>query len=333
MKNILILGGTQFIGRYLVEKLIELDEYELTLFNRLRTKPELFPNLTRIKGDRETNDINQLTTEYWDVIIDLSCYYPESLANILSALDGKFNQYILVSTCSVYDNENNREVLKTEKATVKSCTSEQRVDRTDHSYGNRKAECERILLTSGVNSVIIRPSLVYGPYDHTDRFYYWLYQVKHSHKLLLPDNGQRCFSLTYVGDLVETILQSLKQPPQQKIYNVTTIPQASIAQIVECAQELLDKNQVFINASPSFLHQHKISQWGDMPLWIDGDYFTYSNQELIDDLKIELSSISSSIVATINYYKSIDWPSPAYGMTEKVRLGLIEKMLPNREND
>jgi 2'-hydroxyisoflavone reductase len=333
MKKILVLGGTQFIGRYLVEQLNEIDEYELTLFNRQRTKPELFPELNRIKGDRETDDINLLLGEYWDVIIDLSCYYPDSLTNILAVLEGKFNQYILISTCSVYDNENNLEILKTEEAAVKACSSEQRIDRTDHSYGNRKAECERILLASAVNSVLLRPSIVYGPYDHTDRFYYWLYQVKHSNKLLLPDNGERCFSLTYVADLIETILQSVKESVNQKLYNVTTIPQASIAEIVECAQELLDKNQETINASPSFLHQYKISQWGDMPLWIDGDFFTYTNQYLKAELGAEPTSLKNGIQNTIDYYESLNWPKPKYGMTEEIRSGLIDKLALSEENN
>ena len=77
--KILILGGTSFIGRNLVEQLIQQDQYQLTLFNRGQTNNHLFPNLNFIQGDRNTDDILQIGNQNWDYVIDVSCYFPDSL--------------------------------------------------------------------------------------------------------------------------------------------------------------------------------------------------------------------------------------------------------------
>ena len=69
--------------------------------------------------------------------------------------------------------------MRDETAPILNCTIDERTDRTPASYGNRKAECERILMNSTQDYIMLRPALVYGAYDHTDRFYYWLYQVQH----------------------------------------------------------------------------------------------------------------------------------------------------------
>ena len=76
MKSVLILGGTLFIGRCLVEKLVAEEDLEITLFNRGKTNPDLFPETQKIIGDRETSDIDQILERDWDFIIDISCYNP-----------------------------------------------------------------------------------------------------------------------------------------------------------------------------------------------------------------------------------------------------------------
>ena len=100
-------------------------------------------------------------------------------------------------------------------------------------YGGKKAECERILAKANIDYRILRPALVYGRFDHTDRFYYWLYQVKMNKTLLLPDNGNRLFSITYVDDLVESIVESLIIDSDSDIYNVISEPILSIEKIVK----------------------------------------------------------------------------------------------------
>lgn len=325
MKKILILGGTQFIGRTLVEQLQKLDTYDITLFNRQKTQSDLFPDVRKIKGDRETDDVRQIENEAWDYVIDVSCYYPDSLVNVLNSIKSKLKKYILVSTCSVYDDTDNHVDMRDETAPILNCTDDQRTDRTPASYGNRKAECERILMNFIEDYIMLRPALVYGAYDHTDRFYYWLYQVQHNQTLLLPDNGERVFSITYVNDLVNAIIASI-ETPFTGIYNMMTTPKTSIKQIVEHAEKLLNKSTNKINVTPDFLYRNNIKQWTDMPLWEDGDHFTYSTQKLKKDLNSKLTDFKKSIESTISYYNSLGWKVPKYGITEQVRQELMSKI-------
>ncbi|WP_430411597.1 NAD-dependent epimerase/dehydratase family protein [Kordia sp.] len=323
MKKILILGGTQFIGRTLVAQLLKLNKFDITLFNRQKTQADLFPTVKKIKGDRETNDIRKIEHENWDYIIDVSCYYPDSLSNVLDCIKGKLKKYILISTCSVYDDENDQTPMRTESGKILSCTKEQRVDRTNTSYGNRKAECEHILINSNQAYTIFRPSLVYGPYDHTDRFYYWLYQVKHTKTVLLPDFGEKLFSITYVVDLVHAIINTVESNISG-IYNVTTAVKTSIKEIVEYAEKWLHETVEKVNASPDFLYKNNVRQWADMPLWLDGDYFSYDNQQLKKDFNFELTNYEKSIKDTISYYDSLGWKKPIYGITEQRKQELID---------
>lgn len=323
MEKVLILGGTLFIGRNMVERLLEIDEYEITLFNRQKSQSNLFQELNQIKGDRETDDVQQIAEKDWDYVIDLSCYYPDSLSQVIKQLNGNLKKYILISTCSAYDPDYQL-ILRDEQAAILACNGQQRTDRTKNTYGHRKAECERILKDSGLNYIILRPSLVYGTYDPTDRLYYWLYQTKKKEQLIIPDKGERLFSVTYVHDLVNTICAAMSTTITNKVYNVITITQISIAQILQAAKEFLGTDFSLINASPDFLKDNNIAQWSDMPLWLDSDCYTYSNQSLKSDLKVALSSMKISLEDTIRYYATLNWPEPQFGMPETRRQELIE---------
>ncbi len=260
MKKLLILGGTNFIGRNLVEQLLKENIYEIFLFNRQLSNAKLFPTINKIKGDRETDEINQISNHQWDFVIDLSCYFPQDLEATIKNLKGQNLRYLLISSCSVYNSKNLKE-MKTENAEQLNCSTFEKTDRTDLSYGNRKAECERILKRSGHNYSILRPALVFGKYDSSDRFYYWLYQVKMKNQILIPENGLGNFSITYVEDLVSAIVNSLKQDTHSKTYNIITDPRSSIKKIVEEGNSIMSKKINPINASSSFLDANNIHEW------------------------------------------------------------------------
>lgn len=327
-ENVLVLGGTQFIGRNLVERLLENKHYEVTLFNRQQTGTELFPGVQKIKGDRETAAIEQLSGKTWDYVIDCSCFYPEALQAAIDALPREhLKKYIFISSCSTYDNEQHLTLKKNEDTPTLSCTAEEAIDRTDSTYGKRKAACERVLKNSGLPYTILRPALVYGPYDAKDRMYYWLYQAKMNDTLLLPDNGVRRFSITYVHDLVSSIVNALHRDDLEGVYNVVSQEATNIITLVAETCKQLSREVELVEASRSFLYREKVSQWVDMPLWIDGDHFTYSNQKMRQDLVEQPVSLSQSLETTLAYYTQLQWPVPRYGIPEKTRHSLLQKVL------
>ena len=325
-EKVLILGGTQFIGRNLVERLLDSDTYQLTLFNRQISNAAIFPQCRKIKGDRSTSDIEQVNDTDWDFVIDLSCYYPAQLESLIANLKSPPRQFIFVSTCSVYDNGVDQTILRNEDAAVHSCTPEEAIDRDDNTYGQRKAESERVLAKSGLNHVILRPSLVYGSHDYTDRFYYWLYQAKFNSPLLLPDGGERRFAITYVDDLVSAMVEALTSNKPYSIYTITSIPQVSIKAIVEQACSIFGTEPQIKSASPEFLHANGVKPWVNMPLWLDCEYFTYSNERIKSDFDFRFVDFEASVKESINHFDEIGWNEPTYGITEKERLSLIEKL-------
>ena len=329
MNKTLILGGTNFIGRNLVERLIHLDSIDLTLFNRGLTNPNLFPNVRKVTGDRNSSDIKLIFKEKWNYIIDLSCYYPDSLSNIVNSINQDLKRYIFISTCSVYDNKLDKTVLRKENSPILNCDEKECIDSSLATYGKRKAECERILQRSGITYSIFRPALVYGKYDNTDRFYYWLYQAKKCKNILIPNRGENLFSVTYVKDLIQVIMSVIQSNIISDVYNITTCPKLSISKITELASKILGTQPDFYSAGSEFLEQNNIAQWTDLPLWLDCDYFTYDKSKAIDNLGLEITDFETSLVETIEYYKQLDWPKPQFGITDEIKESLVAKLVAN----
>lgn len=325
MKKVLILGGSNFIGRHLVESLLDSDSYDITLYNRQKTNPELFPELKKVKGERQKMAISNLKGSDWDYVIDLSAYFPADLRDSLETL-GEVGRYVFISTCSVYDMEDTSNRLKQEDAPIVKCTKAQEVDTGVQSYGARKAQCERILGESAYDYIILRPALVYGPYDQSDRLYYWLYQLKHKIGLPLPENGERLFSTCYIGDLISAIISAMHSEQGREVYNVVSQPANSIQEILNQAQAVLGLKRDFIDAPAAFLKEEGLREWFDIPLWINGDHFTFSNQKLIDKLGIGISPLKEALASSIDYYEKKAWPRPSYGIKEERLAALMHKL-------
>jgi len=211
MKKLLILGGTAFVGRVVVEKLLR-KKYDVTLFNRGKTNSNLFPKVKRILGNRETDDIKQILDKDWDCVIDLSGFYPLTFNKLIDDLKGRVGRYIFVSTISVYDLDKYGDKYVSENIETLPCSDEQKEPKDMMiTYGNKKAECERILLSQdSFDKIIFRPSLIYGKYDYTDRFYYWLYKIMNQETILVPESTQSLSNYTYVDDFAKLIIEAIE---------------------------------------------------------------------------------------------------------------------------
>lgn len=323
--KVLVLGGTQFIGRTAVEYLQQHETLEVTLFNRGFSDPHLFPNLRTIFGDRErTADLKQVFQEKWDIVIDCSGYFPKSVRELVGGLNQDLTKYIYVSSCSVYDPKALNVELNDEEVTTYVCTKQEEYDTTIATYGNRKAACEHIVKSSGLPYMILRPALVFGPYDQTDRFYYWLYQLKNNEKVILPEGGLRRFSMTYVEDLASAVVSSTLNKGISGTYNAVSFPITSIKELVETASRLMGTKSKFVSTSNSFLHHQNVSEWVDIPLWLNSDQFSFSNYKLLENMNLVLTSFQKAISKTIAFYGNIGFHSPKAGMDNNRQQSLIQ---------
>ena len=182
--RILIIGGTRFVGRHLVDAALE-HGHEVTLFNRGRSNPGLFPQLETIIGDRE-KDVNKLAGRIWDAVIDVAGYVPRIVRLSAEVLSGNVVCYVFISSISVYDNF--RKIGMDESDPVGKLQDETTEEITEETYGPLKALCEQAVQDIyRERALIVRPGLVVGPHDPTDRFTYWPVGVARGGNVLAPE--------------------------------------------------------------------------------------------------------------------------------------------------
>lgn len=319
MKNLLILGGTQQIGRRVIERLKDTpNNWQITTFNRGQTAPELFPKINKIYGDRNTDTVKQLFQQDWDVVLDCSCYQALSLPNLLKGLEGRVGKYIFISTISVYDYDLNKGVdaVIKENYPLKKYTQEQLQATGFQYYGEKKVAAEHFLQNANLpNTIILRPHFIYGTYDWQGLDYYWIYRAKHFKKVLLPNSGKDKVTWTYIEDLVETILQLLEKEVPHQIYNLTTHDVITQLQYLDYLQKIIGNVFDYVLADSIFLKAQGVRSVTGVPMWSDGSHFVFSNERIKTDLGIEFRLFQQSIEETVAYYEAL-------GEWEEGRIGL-----------
>lgn len=263
--DLLILGGTAFLGRHLVEAAQARGD-KVTLFNRGRTNPGLYPDVERITGDR-TEDLSALDGRTWDAVVDTSGYVPRHVRASAEALSTRVGHYTFVSSISVYASTDApgtteaSEVGRLEDPTVEEVTGE--------TYGPLKALCdEAVLDVFGDRGLVIRPGLIVGPYDPTGRFTYWPDRIAEGGDVVVPDRPDMPVQVIHAGDLAEWTLR-LIDAGTGGVFNATgPWPPLRFDNVLEtCVQTTgADANLVYVDES--FLIDQGVAPWMELPLWL-----------------------------------------------------------------
>ena len=269
--RILIIGGTRFLGRHLVDAALERS-HDVTLFNRGKSNPDLFPRLETIIGDRE-KDVEKLgeAGRIWDAVIDTSGYFPRIVRLSAEVLAPRVARYVFISSISVY--ENFKKVGINESDPVGKIEDETVEEITGETYGPLKALCEQAVenIFGFERTLIIRPGLIVGPHDPTDRFTYWPVRVARGGDVLAPQKPEAAIQIIDVRDLAEWII-SLIQQNASGIYNATGPDyELTIGKLLEVSKQVSGSDANFRWASVDFLNQNKIEPWSDMPTWVPDD--------------------------------------------------------------
>ncbi len=328
MKKILIIGGTGFVGRMVSETLSKDSNYDLTLFNRGKRNPDIFPNVKHIQGDRLTDDIKKLDGLKFDCVIDFAGMYPTTIDNLLETFKGNIGRYIFISTCSVYDFETAGEFKGTigEDFPVFGCTDEQRDSKDLQFYGHNKAECERVILSKDwLDAIIFRPALICGRYDPTDRFYCWLYRAKMNDKILMPESADALTQNTFAPDFAQLIIKAINADSHRKIYNAVTHEAVSLFDVVKTCTRLVNTNPEIVVKSDEFFEENKLQHWMDIAMWLGKLDFVFDMQKAHEDFKPQFHSFEQSVKDTIPFYEERSWPVPKYGLSIEREKELINK--------
>jgi len=267
--RILIIGGTRFLGRHLVQSALARG-HEVTLFNRGKTNPDLFPQVETILGDRE-KVLDKLKGRIWDTVIDVVGYVPRIVRLSAESLEGTVSRYVFISSLSVYDNF--REIGIDESYPVGKLEDETIEEITEETYGPLKALCEKVVqdIFGGERALIVRPGLIVGPHDPTDRFTYWPVRVARGGDVLAPQKPEAIIQIVDVRDLSEFIIKLIEENASG-IYNATGPDyQLTLGRLLEVSKQVSGSDANFKWASLEFLNQNKVEAWSDMPAWIPDD--------------------------------------------------------------
>ena len=270
--RILILGGTGFTGPFQVKYAVSRG-HKVTVFNRGKTHPgELPKEVEQLTGDRN-GQLEALKGKQWDVCIDNPTTLPAWVRDAAQILKGNVERYIFISTISVYADtstgpDENTLLAKYEGADPFKETLEAMKASGYKTYGPLKAlsEQETEKWFPG-KSLIIRPGLIVGPRDETDRFTYWPVRIDRGGEVLAPGNPSDPVQFIDGRDLAEWTVR-MAENRETGIYNATgPAKELGIGGMLDGIKTALNSNATFAWTDAEFLKQQKVEAWSDMPVW------------------------------------------------------------------
>src|SRR2546429_2443321 len=271
--RILILGRTGFAGPYQVRYALSRG-HKVTTFNRGKTHPGESPDeVEQLIGDRN-GQLDALKNRQWDVVIDNPTTLPAWVRDAAQILKGNVERYVFISTISVYGEvkigpDENVPTEKYEGADPYKETLEAMKASGYKTYGPLKAlsEKEAEKWFPG-KTLIIRPGLIVGPRDESDRFTYWPVRIDRGGEVLAPGDPSNPVQFIDGRDLAEWVIRMVEQR-ETGIYNATgPAKELGIGQMLDTIKSANKSNATFTWVNADFLEAQKVAPWSDMPVWI-----------------------------------------------------------------
>lgn len=262
--RILFLGGTGFTGPHQVQYALDRG-HKVTLFNRGKSREGIFPDVPRILGDRnQPNAFKDIGTGEWDVVIDIPTSNPKWVRDAGNALKDRTPHYMFVSTISVF-NDNSTPNDENGKLFPPADID---AEYNPQNYGaNKRAselEAERLFK----NVTVVRPGLIVGPGDNTDRFSYWPVRIERGGEVLSPGTPDDPTQYIDARDLAQWIVRLA----ENKVYGTfnATGPKTptNMGELLYGIRGVTTKETTFTWVPAEFLREHQVRPWSDMPVWV-----------------------------------------------------------------
>ena len=285
--KILVLGGTGFLGPHTVEYALKRG-HEVTLFNRGKTNSDMFPDLETIIGDRDPDKdagLSGLQGRKWDAVIDNSGYVPRMVGASARTLAGNVGQYLFVSTICQYDGWMEGAHYRTEsvpRATLEDPLTE---DVRTH-YCELKAYCERAVDEAAPGIVThIRPGLIVGPLDRTDRYTYWPVRMARGGEVLAPGKPSDLTQYIDVRDLAQFMVHCVETRTAGE-FNAVGMPMPW-GDFLETCRTAVNPDAKLTWVPADFLAEQDIQPWRDVMMWADSETplsgsLSWSSQKAVD---------------------------------------------------
>jgi 2'-hydroxyisoflavone reductase len=268
--RLLILGGTLFLGRHLVEAALARGD-EVTLFNRGRTNPELFPTVEKLGGDRDTGDLEALRGRTWDAVVDTSARVPRWVRDTARSLAEAVEHYTLVSSGSVYVDTSSPGTDETGEVHVLVDETAEEITNAE-TYGALKALCERAAEEAMPGRALnVRTGLVVGPYDNSGRFTYWVHRIARGGDVLAPEPRDQPVQFIHARDLADWILRAAEDC-LGGVFNATGPAEPlTMERFLEECRAATGSNANLVWRDANALEESGVEPWSDLPLWLGTD--------------------------------------------------------------
>jgi nucleoside-diphosphate-sugar epimerase len=272
--HILILGGTGFIGppqvRYALAR-----GHAVTLFNRGKQATSWPGKVEELIGDRNTGDLKALEGREWDVCIDNPTTLPFWVRDAGAVLGGKVGQYIFISTISAYaaydKPADETAALAVYAGKDPMAETAQTLAANMALYGPLKAVSEHEAKRQFPGHVtIVRPGLIVGPGDETDRFTYWPVRISRGGDVLAPGDGSDPTQIIDARDLSEWIIRLAEQRTFGVFNAMGPAQPMAIRDMLDGVVHAVGPDARLVWVPTSFLDDHQVSAWRDMPAWVPG---------------------------------------------------------------
>jgi len=271
--KLLLLGGTRFLGRHLAAAALAAG-HRVTLFHRGRTGPELFPEAGHVHGDRD-GGLGALAGLSWDAVVDLCGYVPRVVGDSAAVLRGVAGHYTFVSSVSAYATPFTRGADESHALAVLADPKAEEV--TGETYGGLKAACERAARERfGGPVLVVRPGLIVGPHDPSDRFPYWPRRIARGGDVLAPAVPALPVQVIDVRDLAAWLLGMVVHGAAGDYNAVGPAEPLAFAPCLARIAAAVGATPRFVWADEEFLLARGVEPWTGLPLWVTGDDVAHS---------------------------------------------------------
>ncbi len=279
-KTLLVLGGTRFLGPAIVDAALERG-FEVTLFNRGKSNPHLFPGLEKLRGDRDTGDLKALEGRRWDLVVDTSSYLPSHARAAAELLADSVEHYVLISTISVY--AEGQEHLVGEESPVIPISEEDvaQVGRIGdvmrvgggRFYGPLKALCEQAVEAAMPGrTTSFRPGVIAGREDPSDRLPYWVVRTAQGGEILAPDVPELGVQFTDVRDLGVFSVEFGAEGKAGIFNSIGFAGKVSLQELLHGCKIVLGSDCSFTWVGEDFLLEHGVRPFVELPFWLPAPY-------------------------------------------------------------
>ena len=317
--RILVVGGTRFVGRHVVEAALAA-EHDVTLLHRGRGDDDLFPEAEHLHADRDV-DLSLLARREFDATVDTSAYFPRQVRSLSAALDGRGGRYLVISSTSVYAQPDAQGF--DESSHLVEPAGDDVTEITEESYGRLKVSVEIAARElHHERATVVRPTYVIGPWDYTQRFTYWVERLAEGGEVLAPGNPDDPIQVIDGRDMGIWIVGLLEDDVTGTFHAVSPAPPYTFGLMLgDVAAAVAPEGTTLTWVDQQWLLDQ--GETGEsLPLWGAGDPWIDANTADPSAARatgLAPRSLRDSAAQTLEHVRVNPWPSRAPGALTRER--------------